>query len=478
MRRYLSDKSTVLGLVTILLVAPFFVFHDLPLYDLPDHIARQHILFGDGAAGADQYYAADWRLMPNLAMEGFVFLFHRLTGVEGAVRLFLACTAAQLFWGTLAVSRVLHGKISRLGVLAALFVYNGPFLFGFVNLSFGLGMALWVFALWLIGRERIWALPVFAALSSLILFAHLFAFAVYALLILAYEAAFLLQARRQKRKSLSPALLPLLHLLVPLAIYFGLMPREVAAGEFYYTSVLLKFSELRGAVGFYNPSFDALSLLALVLGSFAVIHRIAIDRDLVLPLAALVLAYALLPHQFGESTFVDYLIPTAAALLLAGALDWRPGAAPRRRTVEAFILALFLLRWGVTMAQWQSWQADYAEYRAAFAQLPEGAKLLPLSPDADVIDPEEHPPLAHMAALAVTLRGALIPSLFAELDYQILVYREPYRALATLYPTYPTAALAPQFDYVLLIRPDEISDPPPYDEIARGRSFVLGRLNH
>ena len=366
MRRYLSDKSTVLGLVTILLVAPFFVFHDLPLYDLPDHIARQHILFGDGAAGADQYYAADWRLMPNLAMEGFVFLFHRLTGVEGAVRLFLACTAAQLFWGTLAVSRVLHGKISRLGVLAALFVYNGPFLFGFVNLSFGLGMALWVFALWLIGRERIWALPVFAALSSLILFAHLFAFAVYALLILAYEAAFLLQARRQKRKSLSPALLPLLHLLVPLAIYFGLMPREVAAGEFYYTSVLLKFSELRSAVGFYNPSFDALSLLALVLGSFAVIHRIAIDRDLVLPLAALVLVYALLPHQFGESTFVDYLIPTAAALLLAGALDWRPGAAPRRRTVEAFILALFLLRWGVTMAQWQSWQADYAEYRAAF----------------------------------------------------------------------------------------------------------------
>jgi hypothetical protein len=475
MRRYLSDKSTVLGLVTILLVAPFFVFHDLPLYDLPDHIARQHILFGDGAAGADQYYAADWRLVPNLAMEGFVFLFHRLTGVEGAVRLFLACTAAQLFWGTLAVSRALHGKISRLGVLAALFVYNGPFLFGFVNLSFGLGMALWVFALWLIGRERIWALPVFAALSSLILFAHLFAFAVYALLILAYEAAFLLQARRQKRKTLSPALLPLLHLLVPLAIYFGLMPREVAAGEFYYTSVLLKFSELRGAVGFYNPSFDALSLLALVLGSFAVIHRIAIDRDLVLPLAALVLVYALLPHQFGESTFVDYRIPAAAALLLAGALDWRPGAAPRRRTVEAFILALFLLRWGVTMAQWQSWQADYAEYRAAFAQLPEGAKLLPLSPNADVIDPEEHPPLAHMAALAVTLRGVLIPSLFAELDYQILVYREPYRALAT---QYPTAALAPQFDYVLLIRPDEISNPPPYDEIARGRSFVLGRLTH
>jgi hypothetical protein len=475
MRRYLSDKSTVLAVVTVLLVAPFFVFPDLPLYGLPDHIARQHILFGDGAPGAAQYYEAYWRLVPNLAMEGFVFLFHRLIGIEGAVRLFLACTAAQLFWGALAVSLALHGKISRLGVLAALFVYNGPFLFGFVNLSFGLGMALWAFALWMIWRQRVWALPVFAALASLILVAHLFAFAVYALLILTYEAAFLLKARRRKRKTLSPALLPLLHLLVPLAIYFGLMPREVAADEFYYTSALLKFSELRSAVGFYNPSFDALSLLALLLGSVAMIHRIALDRDVVLPLAALILVYFLLPHQFGDSTFVDYRIPAAAALLLAAAIDWRQGAAPRRRTVEAFILALFLLRWGVTMAQWQSWQADYAEYRAAFAQLPEGAKLLPLSADADVIDPEEHPPLAHMAALAVTLRGALIPSLFAELDNQILVYREPYRALAT---QYPSAALAPQFDYVLLIRPDGISDPPPYDEIARGRSFVLGRLNH
>jgi hypothetical protein len=475
MRRYLNHEGTILGLVTLLLIAPFFFFRDLPLYDLPDHIARQHILFGDGAPGAAQYYEAQWRLLPNLAMEGFVFLFHRLIGVEGAVRLFLAVTAAQLFWGALAVSRALHGRISRLGVLAALFVYNGPFLLGFVNLCFGLGMALWVFALWLGSRDRGWALPVFAALASLILVAHLFAFAVYALMVLAHEAAFLLRTKRREWKSLLPSLLPLLHLLVPLAIYFGLMPREVMAGGFHYAPLLLKFAELRSAAGFYNPLFDALSLLVLLLFSLAVLRRIEIDRDLTLPLAALALAYFLLPHQLGEGTFVDYRMPAIAALLLAGSFDWRPGAAPRRRSAEAFILALFLLRWGVTVVQWQSWQGDFAEYRAAFAQLPEGAKLLPLSADANLVDPEEHPPLAHMASLAVTLRGALIPSLFADLGHEILTYRAPYRDLAT---QLPTAALAPYFDYVLLIRPEEIANPPPYETISRGRTFVLGRLKH
>ncbi len=102
---------------------------------------------------------------------------------------------------------------------------------------------------------------------------------------------------------------------------------------------------------------------------------------------------------------------------------------------------------------------------------------MPLEADPNSVDSIRNPPLAHIAiaALAVTLRGALIPSLFADLGHQILVYREPYRALAT---QLPSADLAPYFDYVLLIRPEEIPAPPPYAEIARGRTFVLGRLKH
>jgi len=42
----------------------------------------------------------------------------------------------------------------------------------------------------------------------------------------------------------------------------------------------------------------------------------------------------------------------------------------------------------------------------------------------------------------------------------------------------PSTAVAPQFDYVLLIRPDELpaAQVPRYREVARGRTFILGEI--
>ena len=80
-----------------------------------------------------------------------------------------------------------------------------------------------------------------------------------------------------------------------------------------------------------------------------------------------------------------------------------------------------------------------------------------------------------MAALAVTQRGALIPTLFADSDHQILSYQPAYAALSTATPTIKDAA---SYDYILLIRPERL-DPgplPPYRLVARGRTFILGRL--
>ena len=71
-RAYLTGERIILAAVGLLLAAPFFVFRDIPLYDLPSHLARQYVLFGGGAPGASQYYGVDWRLLPNLALDGWV----------------------------------------------------------------------------------------------------------------------------------------------------------------------------------------------------------------------------------------------------------------------------------------------------------------------------------------------------------------------------------------------------------------------
>lgn len=468
MRRFWGDTGTLYGLATILLIAPFFIFRDVPLYDLPNRIVGLQILFGHAPAAASQYYAATWKLVPNLAVEGWIGIFHFAMSVDVAVRLFLAATVAQLFWGTVALHQALFGGRSRFALAAALFAYNGPLLFGFINLSFGLGMVLWATAAWIRWRDEPWALLFFAPVGCLILLAHVFAFAVYALVICAYELGATRQRRRQRRREW----LALLHLLVPVALYaFGM--RHAIGGGLAYVSPLLKLVQLGGTIGFYNPLFDMLSLLVILLGVTMAAHRLEFAREMTLPLAALVVAYIALPHQIGSATFVDYRLPPVIALFICGSLTWRESR--RRPHAEIFIAVLFGLRWLLMVGQFHAWQADYAQYRAAFSQLPPGAKLLPLTRDPNEIDAAAHPPLAHVDALAVGERGALVPDLFAGLSYELLDYRAPYRELAT---QNPTASLAPKFDYVLLIRPAELSSTPVphYREIARGRTFVLGQI--
>lgn len=467
MRRFFGDTGTLYALATALLVAPFFVFRDIPLYDLPNHRAALQLLFG-GVPGADRYYAVEWRLVPNLAAAAWGAVFHHIVSIDGALRLFLAAVVTQLFWGAVALHRALFGGRNRFALAAALFAYNGPLLFGFINLSFGIGMMLWAAAAWIRGRDQPWALPVFATIGCLILLAHVFAFATYALVLCAYE----LGAAGSRRRHWHRELVALLHLIAPAALYAFAMPHVIGGGV-AYVSPSTKLVQLVGAIGFYNPRFDAASLLGILIAAGFAAHRLEFAREMALPIAALVIAYVALPHQIGTATFVDYRMPPIIALVLCGSLTWRES---RRRTrAEAFVLAVFALRWLVTVIQFHAWQADYDEYRAAFAQLPPGATLLPLQRDPNVVEPVAHPPLAHVDALAVSERGALVPDLFADLGYTLLRYREPYAAFAT---QTPTSALATHFDYVLLIRPSELSPAqlPRYRELARGRTFILGQI--
>ena len=204
----------------MVLVAPFFIFDTIPLYDLPNHIARQHLLFGPALPGTDSYYEAHWRLVPNLAMEGTVAVLHNVISIELSIRIFLALTVAQLLLGTLAVRLALLGRAGGLPLAAALFAYTGPLLFGFVNFCFGLGWVLWLFALWLRWRGRTFSIPVLGLLAAIALLAHLLAFGVYALVVVScWAGAAFPELRRRDRgaRTLLSSGRELLHLAVPAA---------------------------------------------------------------------------------------------------------------------------------------------------------------------------------------------------------------------------------------------------------------------
>lgn len=464
-----------------LLLLPLLIVRDVPLYDLPDHLARMHLLYDAAPADAPTYYLVRWRPIPNLALEAGVFLLHQIVSVETAVRLFLAATVLQLFLGTVALNRALFGDRERFAVASSLFIFSGPLLFGFVNLSFGIGVALWVFALWVSRRTMPFDWLIFPVLACLILFCHLFAFAVYAVAVAAYAAGSawhrLDGTPRGRGAAMRSLLRDLLPLAIPALLYVAIVPRELADPAIHLSTVADKVGALLSVDGFYNPVFDAACLVIPGIGAILMRRHLALAPVMAWPLLALGAAFLALPHQIGLATFVDFRMPAAIVLVLAGSIGWRPASAALRWRAELFVIGLLLVRTLVMTAQWASWQPIFDEYRAAFAALPIGAKLLPLQPDPDEINRRQHPPLAHIAALAVAERRALIPSLFAGLDHELLSYAPAFDGLRQ---DDPTAAHAAAFDYVLLIRPDRL-DPrriPPYQPISQGRTFVLGRLLH
>lgn len=483
LRAALHGDAALEAALLVVLVAPLFCFTTLPLYDLPNHIARQHILFGGGAPGADTYYHAVWRPLPNLALEGGVFLLHYIVPVDLAVRIFVALTLAQLFLGAVALNHTLFGHGRRLAFAAALFAYNGPFLFGFINDCFGIGMALWVVALWLRWRSRSAWQPLFAGLASLILFAHLFAFGVYALVICtttASEAAHALRAgTNAPGQRILRALGEVAHLALPLGLYLLLMPRASHSLAGSYLPPLFKLLWLGASLGFHTPAADLPWLLILLSGALCLRRRLVLAPVMRAPLAALGLAYLALPQQLGEGDFVDYRMPAVIMLFLVGSLGWRNPADPRRMTAVLAVLGVLLLRLGGQFSEWAAWQPIYAQYRAAFALLPQGAKLLPVRPPPDIVDFSDEPPVWHFVATAVSERGALIPNLFANLGHQLLVYRRPYRALWKRADD-PHPADAASYDYILVFHPRAFAPSalPAFQPIARGQGFVLGRLLH
>jgi hypothetical protein len=457
-----KERRALYAAIAFLLAAPFFLFDWVPLYDLPNHIAQQHILFGDGAPGAATYYAVHWRPIPNLALEGAVFMLHRIMPVDLAVRVFLAVTALQLFLGTIALRRAVFGRGGGLEIAAALFVFNGPLLFGFVNECFGVGMALWAFALWLSLRARHALAPGFALLASLILFAHLFAFAIYALMI----ASFCVGEVAHRRCGLGTAAAQAAHLALPLALF------AMAPGGAWTAPVFDvgrdKIAALGWALGGLDPAVDAAFIAAVLLGLLAVVRRVVVAPSMVAPLVALAVAFLVLPRQLGDATFVDYRIPPVLMLVLSASLAWRAEEETWRRPTDIVIASIFAARLVALMAQWWSWQPEYAQIRAAFELLPQGARLFPLGVGTAIIAASDRPPLGHVAALAVTLRGALIPTLFVGGPHDLLSYRDPWAAHVGDPGVY---------QYFLLIRPERIDQMalPAHETIARGDNFILAR---
>lgn len=448
------------------------------IMDFPNHLARLHVLIHfPESATLQRYYAQQpFQLGTNLAMDIVVPVLARGMDTLLALKLFASLAMLLVSSGAVALGRAITGRISYLLMGVLLFAHNAMFQFGLFNYLFGLGLAFWLLAAWIITRNRPGFLQgiAFAAGCMLVYFCHLSALGVYAVGVLGYELACARTHNCRISRSTLPALARVPLQFIPVAALHLLVSNSAGS----YVPLPFNGSWLQAALVWFihkatilviSPS---ISVSGYVLGQavfgFCLAFALYVGfRERALQMAApirwmaglLVLAIIVLPHAGFGSELLDIRLIPALGLMMWCGLQISEHSKLRPKVVLGVIALAVTLISMETAREWKGRDAEYQHIRSSMAGIAEGSTLATV-----VLEDAKTPPVSpHAGAWSVIDRSALLSNLFLWPFQPFRVaYQTAYVPLATLArieapgappPNYE--ALRKNYDYVLIFGRNE-----------------------
>ena len=515
----LATSRLLLPVLLVLIgaaVAPIFSVQVPPLEDYINHLARMYVLTnGDRDPLVTKFYGIEWAVIPNLVMDLVVPLFSQWVNIYTAGQLFIVLTLALLVTGSFAVHYAIHRRWSAWPLVSFLLLYNNILLFGFMNYLFGLGVALWGVAVWVLLRpQQSWMRAAASTAFVLILFTcHLFDVGVYGMGLLCYEA-WVLRNRRQAEGRLTRSTLIWDGLafglpFVPLILLMVISPTTGLATENYWDPTG-KLDGLYYIFQNYSDIFD-LSLTALVVGAIiwaAKARIIALHAVGWYLLGLGLVIYMAMPRMFFGSWVADQRLPIALAFLTIGFVSFKDDSRWARYFLYVFVLGVACARFVSVFLVWQQIDHAYADFRQSVAMIEPGSTILVANADDPTGSDAFNMPLSHAACMAIIERSSLVSTAFSVAGKQILSVNPKYRdRVDTEDGDPPTVSqlvaaanqdrdVAPdhdgagtsdsywshwteQFDYVYILYTDGTANPAP-DLLTRvydGRRFQLYKVN-
>ncbi|CAL1240816.1 hypothetical protein [Candidatus Methylocalor cossyra] len=430
----------LLLLLSTLALLPLLLADIPPLVDYLNHIARDYILAHYRESEIlPKYYRPDWAFLPNLAMDLVIVPMAELIPIDLAGKLFLAATLLLNVAGVFLLSRTLHGRIELPAYLVFFFLYHRLLLWGYLNFSFGLGLALLGFALWLRLRARpvTLRLAVFGALATVLLLCHLFAFAVYVLFVGGYQLGATFSEWRHGAfwRDRREWLLIIGQVAIPLLLFLTLSPTTDNAGAIRYGTFLQKLTSAFHVVNNYSRPLDYATFFAL-LGLIALgwwKRWLELARPVLWPLALGALVQLAMPETLFGSQTADSRLPIALWMLLAAGLKLKAAPRPLARPLLLGLLTLALARLLVVGVEWRRANSTYREYLSAFDKITPGARMLSVIP-LPRHPSFHHPPVNFIGCQAIIRKSVFDPFLFADHGHQPIRFTEPYLELAKVTP--------------------------------------------
>ena len=370
-------------------------------------------------------------------MDAVVPWLGRVVGVTMAGKLFIALTLVLLVAGTLALVRVLHGRLGVGSLAVYLVLYNYVLSFGFLNYLFGVGLGLLLLAFWIGARNRpAWLRLALATVGvAALFFSHLGAVATYALCVAGYE---LWTWSRTPPRRLTVLLrraamagAPLL----PAAVLFALLsPTPTAETGVVYLFAQKAIAPLVPML-FYEQAMDiylmagVFCLLAVALAG----RLLSVRPAVVVPALGLAAAVVLVPNWIFGNWGNDLRLVVPLVLVLIAGLGVKPGRGKALAALGFAALALFAVRVGTLTQDWLAYDRLYGELRTAAREIEPGARILPAVDDwgrVGAVAPNDYRrPFYHAAALVLLERPVFLPTLFTAAGRQPLAVQPAYAAL-------------------------------------------------
>jgi hypothetical protein len=371
-------SKPVLAACVLLSFVPLLLPGIPPLVDLPGHMGRFAVQIDPEPFKA--FYSFHWQAIGNLGVDLLIEPLGRLFGVELGTKLIIMTippvTVAALLW----IAREVHGEVPPTAFFALPLAWGHHFIFGFINFSLSMALALLAFALWLrmarLGALK-WRPLVFLVISCVVWVAHTVGWGVLGLLCFAAE----LYRRRDLGEGwltaaikAALACLPMALPLLPMLIWRA-SATDTTGGWF---SVSKKIQWTVTALRDRWSTYDIASVFAL-LGLLIVAARnpwLVFSRSLGLCAMILFLAFLLMPFKIFGSAYADMrLIPFVIAIAVIS-IRPIPGASRAFLAVLAACgLAFFAARVTASTISFNRASVRYDMALQALDQVPRGARV-------------------------------------------------------------------------------------------------------
>ena len=346
-----------------------------PFPDAIGHLGRYavQIARGDESMLA-HYYSYDLRLIGNLGIDLLVEAFADAIGVEATVKWATVAVAPLMVIGLALISKGLSGRISPMLGFAAVFSFNYPFLFGFLNFALSASLSLVAFGLWVLLPRSLWLrFLVFVPLSFAIYVCHIFGWGMLGLLVFGYEAFDRQRVREIGWHGALSAGLRTAPLWLPIVHAILWRSGDAGGGIANFLSLDRKVASLLVSLEDRYFLADVLILACIAIPFVQAARKtdFHFDARVARIFMPLLVAFLLMPETIFGSAFADVrLMPYVVALYLLSietSLD--------RRLVVGISIALFGLRATVTgYAAWNE-ASEVERHAAVFRDLERGSAL-------------------------------------------------------------------------------------------------------